>query len=108
MQKNLRVGPSGRFCWHWDPDFVTGIKRPDATMKTDRLLAAAGGLTIPALLVRGKLSDVISTQSAHEFLSAAPHAKFVDISDAGHMVVGDKNDIFAQAVLEFLRTVRAL
>ncbi len=108
LKKNLRLCDDGRYRWHWDPDFVLGKKGPSATMQTDRLLRAASQLTVPALLVRGKLSDVISEQSAHEFLAAAPQARFVDISEAGHMVVGDKNDIFAQAVIDFLRTVRAL
>jgi pimeloyl-ACP methyl ester carboxylesterase len=28
--------------------------------------------------------------------------EFVDVHGAGHMVAGDRNDIFAQAVLDFL------
>ena len=36
------------------------------------------------------------------FLELAPHAKYADVSDAGHMVAGDKNDIFTDAVLGFL------
>ena len=35
-----------------------------------------------------------------------PHAKYVDVSDAGHMVAGDKNDIFSQAVIEFLADIK--
>ena len=29
-------------------------------------------------------------------------AKFIDVADAGHMVAGDKNDIFTDAVVDFL------
>ena len=31
-----------------------------------------------------------------------PHAEFADVAGAGHMVAGDRNDIFASAVLDFL------
>jgi pimeloyl-ACP methyl ester carboxylesterase len=58
------------------------------------------------MLVRGKLSDVISDETVAEFLEAAPHAKYADVSDAGHMVAGDKNDVFSKAVLDFLAGVR--
>jgi pimeloyl-ACP methyl ester carboxylesterase len=37
-----------------------------------------------------------------EFQEQVPHARFTDIRDAGHMVAGDKNDVFAVAVEEFL------
>jgi pimeloyl-ACP methyl ester carboxylesterase len=40
-----------------------------------------------------------------EFRSLAPHAEFVDVSGAGHMVAGDRNDAFADAVLRFLETL---
>jgi hypothetical protein len=32
-----------------------------------------------------------------------PHARFADVSGAGHMVAGDRNDLFSEAVLGFLR-----
>ena len=73
----------------------------------ERLMAAARGLhRVPTLLVRGKLSDVISDETTREFLDAVPHARYVDVSDAGHMVAGDKNDIFSQAVIEFLADIK--
>jgi pimeloyl-ACP methyl ester carboxylesterase len=31
-----------------------------------------------------------------------PSAQYVDVSDAGHMVAGDRNDRFTEAVIEFL------
>ncbi len=106
LGKNLRLGRDGRYRWHWDPEFISGVRRPTGSQQPDRLLAAAHRLAIPALLVRGQLSDVISEASVAEFLAACPHAKYVDVSDAGHMVAGDKNDVFAGAVVEFLDEVR--
>ncbi|MEM9108045.1 MAG: alpha/beta hydrolase, partial [Pseudomonadota bacterium] len=31
-----------------------------------------------------------------------PHARLADVSCAGHMVAGDRNDIFQSAILDFL------
>ena len=71
------------------------------------MLKAARALRVPTLLIRGKLSDVISDETTQEFLDAVPHAKYVDVSEAGHMVAGDKNDIFSKAVIDFLADVKA-
>ena len=58
------------------------------------------------LLVRGRMSDVVSEASAREFLEAVPHARYVDLAGAAHMVAGDRNDAFTGAVLDFLATLR--
>ena len=49
------------------------------------------------------MSDILSEDGARTFLDQVPHAKFADISQAGHMVAGDRNDLFSEAVLDFLR-----
>jgi peroxiredoxin len=35
-------------------------------------------------------------------LTRFPQVEFVDVAGAGHMVAGDRNDIFADAILGFL------
>jgi pimeloyl-ACP methyl ester carboxylesterase len=52
--------------------------------------------------VRGQVSDLVSQERADEFLTRFPHVEFVDVRGAGHMVAGDRNDVFADAVLDFL------
>jgi pimeloyl-ACP methyl ester carboxylesterase len=104
LAKNLRRGDDGRWRWHWDPKFLSRERQPGNILTPDRLLDAARGLRVPTLLVRGKLSDVVSLESAAEFREAAPHARFVDVSGAGHMVAGDRNDHFTEAVIDFLRS----
>ncbi len=104
LAKNLRRGDDGRYRWHWDPRFLTGenaVTHTGADLQP-RLDAAARRLDIPTLLVRGKLSELVGEAEAREFLSLVPHAEFVDVSEAGHMVAGDKNDVFTNAVLNFL------
>ena len=104
LRKNLRQKEDGRWYWHWDPAFVDGPvnishRREDGL---DELFHAVRQIKVPTLLVRGGKSELVSKEAADEFLDMVPHAKFVDVTDAGHMVAGDKNDIFASAVLDFL------
>ena len=104
LAKNVRLGDDGRYHWHWDPKFRAG--RRDLDARTKRLTACASNLKLPTLLVRGGLSDVLSEEGAAEFLALCPHSEYVNVLGAGHMVAGDRNDIFGGAVIEFLsRTV---
>src|SRR5205807_3503469 len=64
--------------------------------------AAMRNIAVPTLLVRGKLSDVVTEEGVQEFLRQIPGAKMVDVGGAAHMVAGDQNDAFSQAVIEFL------
>jgi pimeloyl-ACP methyl ester carboxylesterase len=107
LRKNLRQRDDGRWMWHWDPAFVRGRwGSPDETRSSlvdpGRLDQAASALTLPTLLVRGRSSDLLSEEGAMAFLEAVPHARFADVAGAGHMVAGDRNDVFNQAILEFL------
>jgi len=105
LSKNLRRGADGRWRWHWDPRFIAGDRRPTATQDPERLERCAARLGVPTLLVRGRMSDLVTVEAAEEFLALAPHAKFVDVSGAGHMVAGDENDAFTDAVVRFLDEV---
>jgi pimeloyl-ACP methyl ester carboxylesterase len=104
LRKNLRQKADGRWYWHWDPAFVEGMRTPGADRRAvvETMETAARGLTVPTLLVRGGASDIVSPQAAKAFLDIVPHARFVDVGGAGHMVAGDKNDVFAAAIIDFL------
>lgn len=106
LARNLRRGPDGRLRWHWDPAFLEPGRGPRPGQDTARLERAARALRVPTLLVRGRLSDLLSEEGARHFLSLAPHACYADVSGAGHMVAGDRNDAFTDAVVDFLRSVR--
>jgi pimeloyl-ACP methyl ester carboxylesterase len=106
LKKNLRLGADGRWRWHWDPAFLQPGNGPGGALEDLRMAQCAQQLRMPTLLVRGRLSDIVSEAGAREFLELAPHAGFVDVREAGHMVAGDRNDVFSQAVLEFLDAVR--
>jgi pimeloyl-ACP methyl ester carboxylesterase len=102
LQKNLRQGEDGRWRWHWDPAFMTSDRRPAATADGDRLNRAATRLEVPTLLVRGRLSDMVSEEAVAEFLTHVPHAETADVSGAAHMVAGDRNDAFTSVVAGFV------
>ena len=102
LTKNLRQGADGRYRWHWDPALFQGDLTPASDQDSDRRVLAARGLRVPTLLVRGRMSDLLSAEAAAEFLELVPHAEFVDVRDAGHMVAGDRNDVFTDAVAGFL------
>ena len=100
LKKNLRLR-DGRWYWHWDPAFLTK-PADDPFARMDMLEQAAIDLRIPILLIRGKLSDVVSPEGVQDFLTKVPRAEFVELSDAGHTAAGDDNDAFTEAVVEFV------
>jgi len=99
LKKNLRLR-DGRWYWHWDPAFMT---KPgdDPELRTENFERAAADLTIPVLLIRGKLSDVVSPEGVQHFLDTVPNAEFVELSGAGHTAAGDDNDAFSDVVVTF-------
>ena len=108
LKKNLRLHPDGRWRWHWDPQFLAGPSpvSSDPMRVEEALVAAARQLVIPTLLVRGGSSELVHEAHVKEFLALAPHASYADVSGARHMVVGDRNDQFSNAILHFLADLK--
>jgi pimeloyl-ACP methyl ester carboxylesterase len=100
LKKNLRER-DGRWYWHWDPAFLTKPE-DDPFVRVEKLEQAAINLEIPILLIRGKLSDVVSPEGVADFLAKVPRAELVELSDAGHTAAGDDNDAFTDAVVRFV------
>jgi pimeloyl-ACP methyl ester carboxylesterase len=100
LKKNLRLR-DGRWYWHWDPAFLTK-PHDDPFARMDKLEQAAINLEIPILLIRGKLSDVVSDEGVKDFLAKVPNAEFTELADAGHTAAGDDNDAFSAAVVQFV------
>ena len=66
------------------------------------LIESAKAITIPTLLVRGGSSELVHEAHVREFLELVPHADYIDVAEARHMVAGDSNDTFSDAVLDFV------
>ncbi|QIP14787.1 alpha/beta hydrolase [Spirosoma aureum] len=105
LEKNLRFR-QGRYYWHWDPSMLNLWRQHTGpahnTRNEERLYRAAHSLTVPTLIVRGGISDVVSEKVMIEFLDTVPHVQSVSVADAGHMVAGDSNHAFTKAVINFL------
>lgn len=104
LMRSLREGPDGRLRWHWDPAVVGDPPGPETE---DLLDAKLAGLppALPLLLVSGAQSDVVDEAATADFRQRAPHAEVVAVHRAGHMVAGDRNDAFGDAIADFLRRV---
>ena len=101
LRKNLRL-VDGRYYWHWDPKLLDYVGRLDVEI-VDRQRTAAKNLSLPVQLVHGQMSEIVNEETAQEFLQLVPHASYINVSNAAHMVAGDNNDIFASAVNNFLK-----
>jgi pimeloyl-ACP methyl ester carboxylesterase len=106
LAKNLRLGEDGRWRWHWDPAFINmrtgGTSEHARDAHHGELETIARRLTLPVLLVRGRLSDLVTDAEVADFREMVPHAEYVDVAGAAHMIAGDKNDVFTDAVVHFL------
>ncbi|WP_405865603.1 hypothetical protein [Streptomyces sp. NBC_00005] len=63
--------------------------------------ACTPNCTVPTLRVQGGLSDVSSEENARAFLDRARRPN-TSTSPTPHTVAGDRNDMFADAVVDFL------
>jgi len=50
---------------------------------------------------------LVQEEHAKDFVKLVPHARYVDVSGARHMVAGDRNDQFADAIRDFLSNVKS-
>lgn len=104
LNKNLRVGDDGRYHWHWDQRMMS-----DDRASPDRMLALLDAADwtdrVPTLLVRGLKSDIVDDAGVADLRRRVPDLEIADISGAGHMVAGDRNDEFNAAVIAFLQKV---
>ena len=102
--KNLRLKENGRYYWHWDPRFITRRQGSRRERFSDQKKYAER-VSVPTLLIRGALSDVVTKEDVKFFLSVIPHAKFEEIEKASHMIAGDRNDMFAESAIKFLKSL---
>lgn len=99
LRKSL-VERDGRWFWHWDPNILSSPRLVER--ENDLLTQAARRLELPTLLIRGGRSDVLDDQRVTEFVESVPHTLYRLVEDAAHMVSGDDNDAFNNAICDFL------
>jgi pimeloyl-ACP methyl ester carboxylesterase len=102
LRKVLRER-DGRWYWHWDPNFIAASRKAALDSEPGQFRGVTlREITIPTMLVRGMMSDVVTDEGVSHLLSLIPSIEVVDVEGASHMVAGDKNDAFSDAILSFL------
>ncbi|MCU1363850.1 MAG: hypothetical protein JWM55_1678 [Acidimicrobiaceae bacterium] len=93
----------GRWYWHWDPRILARDRTEVIAQRFAGLLdVALHNISVPTMLVRGLLSDIVTQEGVDEVLARLPDVTLVDVPGAAHMIAGDNNDVFSQAVINFL------
>lgn len=100
LATNLRKR-DGRYFWHWDPAFLDDRQTERESLQS-RLDAAARRITMPTLLIHAGRSDVVTEAEVRHLQELVPHCRYQRIENAGHMVSGDANTVFNDAIEEFL------
>lgn len=108
LMKNLRVRPDGRLRWHWDPLIVADHPGRFEGVLQDAAQTLEQLPDLPVLLVRGMASDVVSDESIELFRKGLPRLELLDVEGAGHMVAGDRNDVFNDGIIAFVQQRLAL
>ncbi len=99
LKFNLRRS-GDRWRWHWDPRLFCLADAAEA--EQPRLVAAARRVEAPVLLVSGGLSDILGANEIDDLRALIPHAVWHKVPRAAHMVAGDDNEAFNEAILSFL------
>lgn len=102
LKRNMRLKADGRWYWHWDPKFVAPQEGWDMDRINERLSAAARAIRVPVMLVHGTNSEIVSAAGAARFRTLLPEAEIAPIEGAHHMVAGDDNDAFLDAIIPFI------
>ena len=102
LRKVLRER-DGRWYWHWDPKFISDSRKVVLDSEPGQFRGVTlRDITIPTMLVRGMMSDVVTEEGVRHLQSLIPSIDVVDVEGAAHMVAGDKNDAFSDAIVSFL------
>lgn len=102
LARNLRRQPNGRYRWHWDPAFLGREIEIELAELADTVNGARAAGEVPVLLIRGASSEVVNDEGTSMLRDALPRLEVLDVAGAGHMVVGDRNDVFNSGLLQFL------
>ena len=102
LAKLLRSDDQQRLRWHWDPRLLSEFVANSQQLQ-DMISDESRKVDVPVLLISGGRSDLVSDATVAHFLQRVPHATHVRLPEATHMLAGDDNDAFTDAVLAFLR-----
>jgi pimeloyl-ACP methyl ester carboxylesterase len=102
LRRNMRQDEQGRWHWHWDGGYRDQRHQIGLGAGSDYLQALAGKVSAPVLLAWCELSEVVDEHGIAALKAQIPQLEVEIIPGARHMIVGDENDIFADALIGFL------
>jgi pimeloyl-ACP methyl ester carboxylesterase len=107
-RSSLRARADGRLVRKLDPAFHRRAAQATAEESalreketTRRLWESLRRTTSPALVVRGAASDVLSPEVAERMVEVLPQGRLAVVAQAGHSVMTDNPEGFAEAVAAF-------
>jgi pimeloyl-ACP methyl ester carboxylesterase len=100
----LKEAAPGQIVWRLDEAIFDPRMTPDPPARTWSMLEQ---IRCPTLMVRGGLSDLITAEMAARVAATVPGGRWVEVAEAGHMVIEDNPDGFNAAVMPFLTEVVA-
>jgi pimeloyl-ACP methyl ester carboxylesterase len=74
----------------------------DILGRAPSLRAAAESLKLPVLAIRGGSRSALTDEDEDRFLELVPHAAFIPVAGAGHLVARDKPAELAKVIADFL------
>ncbi|MCB1683075.1 MAG: alpha/beta hydrolase [Pseudomonadales bacterium] len=101
VDNSLMRTDDGRWTYRYDRALRDPTNRREA-IPVDEGWRLAGNITVPTLLIRGELSDILSVEVARRFMETVPDCRLIEVAGSGHPVPLDKPDEFLAAVQTFL------
>ena len=98
---NLREADDARWTWKYDPRTLTEKTAEQILAPRQVIWGMLGGVTCPALVVRGADSEVFSEADAAKFTRHLPRASCVTVPGARHSVQTDNPRGLAAAIVAF-------
>ncbi len=98
----FREAADGSIEWRLDPAIFDPRIRQDPVEHT---WSALSEIRCPTLIVRGGLSDILTAEACDDMVQRMPDCRWVEIPDAGHLVIEDNPHAFNAAALEFLENI---
>ncbi|MHB8341397.1 MAG: alpha/beta fold hydrolase, partial [Mycobacteriales bacterium] len=111
LTRNLRQRSDGRWVWKHGMS-AAGANSPAGQAAAggwrsilDGVAEEAAQVGVPALVLRGRDSDVLSPEGAREIAGLLPRGRLALVSGAGHLVAGDNPASTTDLVRTFLAEV---
>jgi pimeloyl-ACP methyl ester carboxylesterase len=102
LRRNMRQDEHGRWHWHWDGGYRDSRHKIGLGAGTEWLQSIATNVKVPVLLAWCELSEVVDAEGIAALKAEIPQLEVEVIPGAHHMIVGDENDVFADALIGFL------